>query len=141
MPSAFTLLHNRICITSFFFFRVRGRLGSMIMVSVNTGVLVGYILGSNVEYYIAPYFVIPLPVCYIIGNLFLPDTPFFLIRKGKFDAAEKSFRFYKNIAKTDKNAMIEFEDMKETLTQQESTKYTLQDFSKFLHSIFLRSLY
>lgn len=104
----------------------------MIMVSVNTGVLVGYILATNVEYYIVPYFVIPLPVCYIVGNLFLPETPFFLIRSGNFDAAEKSFRFYKNIPKTDKHSMLELEDIKHSLTQEQNSKnYTLQDFSKY----------
>lgn len=119
----------------FFFFRIRGRLGSMIMVSVNTGVLVGYILATNVDYYIAPYFIIPLPICYIIGNLFLPETPFFLIRNGKFDAAEKSFRFYKNIGKTDKTAMVEFEDIKQALTQENNSEnYTFHDFSKCFQS-------
>lgn len=122
---------NRSIISSLFF-RTRGRLGSMIMVSVNTGVLVGYILATNVDYFMAPLFIIPLPICYIVGNLFLPETPFFLIRNGKFDAAEKSFRFYKNIKQTDKTSMVEFDDIKQALTHEENSKnYTFQDFSKF----------
>lgn len=106
----------------------------MIMVSVNTGVLVGYVLATNVEYYLAPYFVIPLPLCYVLGNLFLPETPFYLIRNGNFDAAEKSFRFYKNIPKTDKNSLLELEDIKQSLTQEQNSKnYTFKDFSKYFH--------
>ncbi|KAH8403347.1 hypothetical protein KR222_011080, partial [Zaprionus bogoriensis] len=109
--------------------KIRGRLGSMIMVSVNTGVLLGYILAANVEYFHAPFFIIPIPICYFVGNLFLPETPFHLIRAGKFEAAEKSFRFYKNIDKTDKNSMLEFEEIKQALTQEQAIKdYTLKDF-------------
>jgi len=74
-----------------------------------------------------------LPICYLIGNLFLPETPLYLITKGKFSAAEKSFRFYKNIKKMDSSSMIEFEDIKQKICKEQEMKeksFNYKDFGK-----------
>ncbi|XP_033150846.1 facilitated trehalose transporter Tret1-like [Drosophila busckii] len=109
---------------------IRGRLSSLIMLSVNIGVLAGYILSHNVAYALAPFWAIPFPICYFISNLFLPETPHYLIMKRKFAAAEKSFRFYKNIDAADKAAMWEFEDIKHKLTSEQGQQRSCstQDF-------------
>ncbi|EDW29084.1 GL18608 [Drosophila persimilis] len=99
---------------------IRGRLGSMILLSVNTGVLTGYIISTTVSYFTAPPFIIALPVCYFICNFLFPETPHHLIRKGKFAAAEKSFRFYKNIKSEDIKAVREFEELKSALTKAQA---------------------
>lgn len=107
------------------------------MLSVNMGVLVGYILSTNVGYFTAPFCIIPLPICYFISNLFLPETPFHLINKGKFGAAEKSFRFYKNVRDDDKRSMLEFEDMKLMLTKERALNvnaFNYKDFGTYLTS-------
>ncbi|TDG53575.1 hypothetical protein AWZ03_000390 [Drosophila navojoa] len=112
--------------------KIRGRLSSMVMLSVNMGILTGYILSTNVDYYVAPIFVLPLPVCYFISNLFLPETPFHLIKKGKFGAAEKSFRYYKNISDDDKSSMLEFEEMKLKLTKERALSVNAFNYKDFL---------
>ncbi|KAH8263319.1 hypothetical protein KR044_007334, partial [Drosophila immigrans] len=112
--------------------KIRGRLCSVVMLSVNIGVLVGYILSTNVTYFIAPFFIIPLPICYLVGNLFLPETPFYLITNGKFSAAEKSFRFYKNIDESDKTAMAEFEEIKLKLTKEQALKVDSFNYRDFI---------
>ncbi|XP_030554914.1 facilitated trehalose transporter Tret1 [Drosophila novamexicana] len=111
--------------------KVRGRLSSFVMLSVNMGVLVGYILSTNVGYFTAPFCIIPLPICYFISNLFLPETPFHLINKGKFGAAEKSFRFYKNVRDDDKRSMLEFEDMKLMLTKERALNVNAFNYKDF----------
>ncbi|KAH8378225.1 hypothetical protein KR093_010297, partial [Drosophila rubida] len=112
--------------------KIRGRLGSMVMLSVNVGVLAGYILSTNVNYFVAPFFIIPLPICYLVGNLFLPETPFHLINKGKLGAAEKSFRFYKNINEGDKTSMVEFEEIKLKLTKEQALKVNSFNYKDFI---------
>ncbi|XP_023170728.2 uncharacterized protein LOC111599335 [Drosophila hydei] len=112
--------------------KIRGRLASMVMLSVNMGILMGYILSTNVDYYLAPFFVLPLPICYFISNLFLPETPFHLINKGKFAAAEKSFRYYKNISEDDKSSMLEFEDIKLKLTKERALNVNAFNYKDFV---------
>ncbi|EDW11065.2 uncharacterized protein Dmoj_GI16752 [Drosophila mojavensis] len=112
--------------------KIRGRLSSMVMLSVNMGILTGYILSTNVDYYVAPFFILPLPVCYFISNLFLPETPFYLINKGKFGAAERSFRYYKNIRDDDKSSMLEFEEIKVKLTKERALSVNAFNYKDFL---------
>ncbi|KAM8716074.1 hypothetical protein ACLKA7_003026 [Drosophila subpalustris] len=112
--------------------KIRGRLGSMVMLSVNIGVMVGYIISTNVGYFTVPFCVIPLPICYFIGNLFLPETPFYLITKGKFTAAEKSFRFYKNIKENDNSSMLEFEEIKMKMCKEQALKVNSFNYKDFV---------
>ncbi|XP_034667864.1 facilitated trehalose transporter Tret1 [Drosophila subobscura] len=110
---------------------VRGRLGSMILLSVNTGVLTGYIVSTSVSYFTAPPFIIALPICYFISNFLFPETPHHLIRQGKLAAAEKSFRFYKNIKRGDSKAASEFEELKFALNKaqvQSDLSFNYRDF-------------
>ncbi|XP_030079219.1 facilitated trehalose transporter Tret1-like [Drosophila hydei] len=112
--------------------KIRGTFGSMVMLSVNVGVLLGYILGTHLAYHIIPFVVLILPVSYFISNLFfIRESPMHLIRKGKYSEAEQSFRYYKNIKEENQiSEMPEFEAMKETLTQSDknSDKLTVKDF-------------
>ncbi|KAH8352345.1 hypothetical protein KR084_003519 [Drosophila pseudotakahashii] len=112
--------------------KIRGRLGSMILLTVNTGVLTGYIVSSNFNYFSTPPFIIILPLCYFAGNFLFPETPHHLIRKGKFAEAEKSFRFYKNIKRDDIKAESEFEDLKMRIIQVEKDKANSFNFRDFV---------
>ncbi|KAH8283131.1 hypothetical protein KR054_012329, partial [Drosophila jambulina] len=125
---------------------IRGRLGSMILLTVNTGVLTGYIVSSHFNYFVAPPFIIAVPVCYIIGNFLFPETPIHLIRKGKLQAAKESFQFYKNIRRDDIKAESEFEDLKLKVLKAEAEKaksFDYRDFSEceFISIKSLKSLY
>ncbi|XP_033156479.1 facilitated trehalose transporter Tret1 [Drosophila mauritiana] len=111
---------------------VRGRLGSIILLSVNTGVLAGYIVSTRVDYFTSPPFIIALPVCYFICNFLIPETPHHLVRKGKFEAAKRSFMFYKNIRKDDIKAEDEFEEMKYLLIKEQTEKAKSFDYRDFI---------
>jgi len=121
-----------------FFHSIRGTCATMVMLSVNTGILIGYILGTHVSYYVVPFIVLILPLSYFVFVLlFIRDSPMHLISKGKFSAAEKSFRYYKNIKDSDSVsdqaiAMAEFKNMKVALTKEDNLldKVTLKDFGK-----------
>ncbi|XP_052854081.1 probable metabolite transport protein CsbC [Drosophila gunungcola] len=112
---------------------ISGRLGSMILLMVNTGVLSSYIVSSNFNYFTTPLLIIALPVCYFIGNFLFQETPHHLIRRGKFTEAQNSFRFYKNIGRDDIKAESEFEDLKIQLIKAEKEKaqsFNYRDFSE-----------
>ncbi|XP_017047519.1 facilitated trehalose transporter Tret1 [Drosophila ficusphila] len=111
---------------------VRGRLGSIILLSVNTGVLAGYIVSTSVDYFTSPPFIIALPVCYFICTFMFPETPHHLIRKGKFEAAKKSFMFYKNIRRDDIKAESEFEELKFLVNNYQAEKDKSFDYRDFI---------
>lgn len=110
----------------------------MVMLSINTGILIGYILGTHVSYYVVPIMVLILPLTYFVFVLlFIRDSPMHLIRQGKFSAAEESFRYYKNIRDSDSLsdqaiAMAEFKNIKLALTNDDNQldKVTIRDFCK-----------
>ncbi|KAH8334417.1 hypothetical protein KR059_009960 [Drosophila kikkawai] len=111
---------------------VRGRLGSMILLSVNMGVLAGYIVSTHVDYFTAPPFIIALPLCYFICNFLFPETPHHLIRKGKIEAAKKSFMFYKNIRRDDIKAESEFDELEYLVTKEQNEKTKSFDYKDFM---------
>ncbi|KAH8412741.1 hypothetical protein KR009_005257 [Drosophila setifemur] len=111
---------------------IRGRLGAMILLSVNTGVLVGYIVSTSVGYFTSPPFIIALPVCYFICNFLFPETPHHLIRKGRLEEAKKSFQFYKGIRRDDIKADSEFEDLKFHLNREQAEKERSFDYKDFI---------
>ncbi|XP_039969786.1 facilitated trehalose transporter Tret1-like [Bactrocera tryoni] len=76
---------------------IRGALTAMAMMFFSTGLLCGYILATYLDYYLIPCIIIVLPIIYLVGNLFLPETPQCLLKHGREKEAELSFNFYKNI--------------------------------------------
>ena len=72
---------------------VRGTLGSYLILFCNAGVVFGYLLGSVVSYYTFAYIAILIPVIYLVCYIWLPETPVYLINKGRNDDAERSLRW------------------------------------------------
>lgn len=69
----------------------------MAMMFFSTGLLCGYILATYLDYYLIPCIIVVLPIIYLVGNLFLPETPQCLLKHGREKDAELSFNFYKHI--------------------------------------------
>lgn len=72
---------------------VRGALGSYLTLFTNAGVLFAYIIGSYVSYYTFAYTAILIPVVYVVGLIWLPETPNYLVNRGKYTEAERSLRW------------------------------------------------
>jgi MFS family permease len=64
--------------------RVRGRLGSMLVLSCNIGILFAYVAGYFVNYVESACIMLPIPIVFFIGFLFFPDTPTYLVKAKKF---------------------------------------------------------
>ncbi|XP_073824924.1 facilitated trehalose transporter Tret1-like isoform X2 [Musca autumnalis] len=73
---------------------IRGTLATMLMLSVNIGILIGFIISTYVAYYIIPFCILTLPVLYLVLACVLPETTQHLLQKKKYADAEKSFFFY-----------------------------------------------
>ncbi|XP_065357203.1 facilitated trehalose transporter Tret1-like [Calliphora vicina] len=106
---------------------IRGTLSAMLMLSVNFGILTGFILSSHLDYHLIPFLTISLPIIYLVGSYFFPETPQHLLRKKKYEDAEKSYQFYRNCKSDHKsqcdNAFDNFKSNIEDKNQQTSLSY------------------
>ncbi|XP_055375650.1 facilitated trehalose transporter Tret1-like [Condylostylus longicornis] len=82
--------------------RIRGQLGSYLVLSANFGLLVAYVLGCYVDYDIFPYILTIFPILFIILFAFLPETPPQLLKVKKIKEAEISLRYFRNLRKISK---------------------------------------
>ncbi|XP_050328763.1 facilitated trehalose transporter Tret1-2 homolog [Bactrocera neohumeralis] len=73
---------------------IRGRLTSLFTLTLNSGMLVGYTMSSNVPYHMIPLLVISLPVLFLLIETFFPETPTYLLQRAQVEKAEKAFKFY-----------------------------------------------
>lgn len=65
--------------------KVRGTLGSTLILSCNTGLLLSYIFGTYFNYFVVPIICMGFPVIFMIGFVFMPDTPKYLADNNKIE--------------------------------------------------------
>lgn len=102
----------------------------MMLLSVNTGTLVGYILSTHLDYYVVPIVGVSLPITYFIASLFLPESAPYLLRQSRVKAAEESFRYYTNHKH---GISTEFEELRLAIddqSQQNSSAVSYKDLSE-----------
>lgn len=76
--------------------RVRGVLNSLLVFSCNIGFLFAFVLGNYFAYETVPFVLICVPVLFLTGFVFLPESPQYLVRTGRDADAAKALRFYRN---------------------------------------------
>lgn len=67
----------------FSIYRVRGTLGSFIVLFCNLGILLGFILGAYCDYNMTPYVFISAIVLFVLLFFFFPESPSFLIKQNR----------------------------------------------------------
>lgn len=88
----------------FCYFSIRGTLNSYLQISCYSGVLLGFIVGSVVDYELYPKIMILFPVLFLCAFVFFPDTPQQLLKQHNLAGAERSLRFYCNSYANDDDA-------------------------------------
>ena len=76
---------------------IRGALGTLIAVNVFTGSLLTCTLGTWLEYRQLLTVLVTISFISILLNTCFPETPYFLLTKGKTKKARKSIAYYKDI--------------------------------------------
>ena len=121
--------------------KIRGILGSFYVLAVNLGVLISFIAGAYLDFFIVPLLMIAVPTVFVVALIFLPDTPQSLIIRNKPDDAWESLKFYRSCNDTkvtNEGVQVEFDLLRMSLTGDNSRQLdavTLQDFSKHLKFI------
>ncbi|XP_011303782.1 facilitated trehalose transporter Tret1-like [Fopius arisanus] len=74
---------------------VRGQYGSILVFSVNIGILMAYIFGAILRYNIFAICALVNVALFLGGFLFMPETPIYLMRKGRIAEATRSLMWLK----------------------------------------------
>lgn len=74
--------------------RIRGRLGTFMVLSTMLGTLIGYIIGAFFGSLMISAFGLVMAVFFIIWMSFIPETPIYLCIHNKTDAAQISLKYY-----------------------------------------------
>lgn len=112
--------------------KIRGALGSLIPLISNSGMLVAYCVGPWVDLMAFAIVGGALPVIFGLMFVWMPESPYFLVMKGKLDLAEKSSRRFKEsslvndeLKKVQENVEFDFKNagtMKELVTEPGNRK-------------------
>lgn len=112
----------------------------MLILTMNTGVLLGFILGKYFIYFTLPWIILCFPIMFLIGFMFVPETPIWLMKHKKIKEAEKSLKFYRGIrcdeSRYPEEFKEEFEKIKhfsdfKTVLETNAAKLHYKDFRKY----------
>ncbi|XP_063984137.1 facilitated trehalose transporter Tret1-like [Diachasmimorpha longicaudata] len=79
---------------------IRGQLGSFMSFGFNVGTLASFVLGAKLSYHAFALCGLVVPVAFIIGFIFLPESPTHLLRRGHVDRATSSLMWLRSNDKT-----------------------------------------
>lgn len=98
----------------------------------NSGIVLGYMISSWMNYYQMPYVAIGLTVAFLAIFIWFPESPDYLAHKNKHEEAKKSYAFYGNhrITPTLENPTSEksLEVAKAQEAEADNQKITMNDF-------------
>jgi len=119
---------------------IRGRLCSFFTLTMNTGIMVGFVVSSHIAYHVIPCAVVGLPLLYVFLATRYPEPPQQLIRWQRVEEAEQSLRFYRrcdgpSVSKEAERAyQKEFDEMRLAIQQQnkesDANALSFSDFRK-----------
>lgn len=75
----------------FFFINksIRGILGAILIISVNSGMLLGYIIGDIVSWDMQPLIFLVISYIFLGGIFIVHDSPYYLLQKSRFQVRTK----------------------------------------------------
>ena len=68
-------------------------MGSVTATSLSLGIVVTYVIGAFVDWHILAWILSSFPLLLLVGMIFLPETPIWLLTHGRQDEARQSLQF------------------------------------------------
>lgn len=105
------------------------------------GILLIFVLGSYINYFIILLIIAPILVLYFILMMFLPETPQYLLKKMKDEEALSSLKFYRNCnEKHFQNVEAvknELEAMRRNIFDVQKEEVQIKDFCEIFDAFFV----
>lgn len=71
--------------------KIRGRLGSIYVFSVAIGILFAYTCGTFFSYQMLPFIYGPIPILFLVGSIFHPDSAHFFLKIARNVVSKDTF--------------------------------------------------
>lgn len=111
--------------------RIRGALGSVMILSMSSGILVIFIAGAYLSYSVVPWVLHVFPTIFFISLFFIHDTPASLLNRNKINEAFESLKFYRTCS-NDKCSIAaleeEFQLIRKAVNEKNDVKLEVADF-------------
>ncbi|XP_048001296.1 facilitated trehalose transporter Tret1-like [Leguminivora glycinivorella] len=91
---------------------IRGVLGSLLVLLFNVGALLMFVLGAYCDYYTVLYAVTGVPFLSFFLIMMCPESPGFLVKKGRYDEAVKVIAKLRGLSPNDKSVQSEADAMR-----------------------------
>ncbi|XP_044732056.1 facilitated trehalose transporter Tret1-like [Chrysoperla carnea] len=108
---------------------IRGRVGALVMIMNNSGVLFSYVVGPYVSYKTFVLILFIIPFIFIITFCWMPETPYFRLRQGKRDEAMKCLLKFRGLT-DDQQLDNELDTMKKGVDSEMQNKTSVIELFK-----------
>lgn len=111
--------------------KIRGRLGSTVMLFFSSGTLFIFVAGTYLNFFIVPFVVMIFPTIFFISVLFLHDTPASLMSRNQPAKALESLKFYRSCRGNEAAIELvkqEFELLRKASENKDYEKTEISDF-------------
>lgn len=113
--------------------RIRGALCSSFSVICNIGIFIEFILAEYMDFRNAAILILIISIAFMVGFTFMPESPQYLISKGKSEKAEIAFKFLRGLEPNGVLSPIsqsDFDSLKDIAKDKSSTETQFQIFRK-----------
>lgn len=111
--------------------KIRGFLGSFFAFAISGGLVLTFVAGTYLNFFIVPLVILVLPLIYFVFLFFLHDTPTSLISRNKVDEAFESLKFYRTCGNDERaieDVKVEFELLKKASKEKNEERLEIKDF-------------
>lgn len=99
---------------------IRGSLGSMLILAQNLGFLIMYICGDLLSFNTVLWISFIIPAVHFALFLLLPDTPSYLVKKGRIEEALEVLAWLRSVEANDKKVVEDIEKLQAEVKEIES---------------------
>lgn len=115
--------------------RIRGTLCASFSVICNIGIFLEFIIAEYTHFATAAIFVGLVSVAFVVGFMFMPESPQYLISKRKYDEAEVAFKFFRGQKPTEQlaaNHLDDFNSLRHISKDNDSSESQLKIFREHI---------
>lgn len=115
--------------------KIRGGLCASFSVICNTGIFLEFVFAEYMDFRTAAVLTGVVSVIFMIGFIFMPESPQYLISKKRIDEAEVAFKFLRGLKSDEQlpeHSLSDFNSMKEIQKGGSDNKAQLTDIMKHL---------